>query len=83
LSQTLNYTKDGYMKKSVVLSIGMALMLVVALPLLAQAPDAPAGYAHTNVIVFNAQSPNKPSGILPLTFKEVTASTEFPIRGRA
>ena len=70
------------MKKSVVFAIGMAAMLVVALPMLAQAPDAPAGYAHTNVIVFNAQSPNNPSGILPVTFKEAYGFNRIPNQGK-
>jgi subtilase family serine protease len=57
------------MKKLSVLCIGMLALLAVTLPLMGQAPYAPKGFAHTNVVVANVQSGNKPSGILPVEFR--------------
>jgi subtilase family serine protease len=70
------------MKKVSVLSIGMAALLVTALPLLAQAPYAPPGHAHTTVIVQDALHPNNPSGVLPMTFKEAYGFNLIPNRGQ-
>jgi hypothetical protein len=58
------------MKRLFALSIGVLALLVASLPLLAQMPEAPAGYAHTNVVV-NPDRPSEsnPTGILPVEFK--------------
>ena len=58
------------MKKVSVLSIGIACLLAIALPLFAQAPYAPPGHAHTNVIVYDAAHPSNPTGIMPAEFRE-------------
>jgi len=70
------------MKKFSVLSIGIAALLVAALPLLAQVPYAAPGHAHTNVIVRDATHPNNPSGILPVTFKEAYGFNRIPNEGQ-
>jgi len=55
------------MKKCLVLSLG--ILFAVTLPLMAQAPYAPPGHAHTNVIVMDVNHQNNPSGVLPITFR--------------
>jgi subtilase family serine protease len=58
------------MKKLLALSIGALALLVAALPLVAQMPEAPIGHAHTNVVV-NPVQHNEfgPYGILPAEFR--------------
>jgi len=70
------------MKKLSILSIGIAAMLVAALPLLAQAPYAPAGHAHTNIIVMDANNPNNPSGILPQEWRAAYGFNRIPNQGQ-
>jgi subtilase family serine protease len=67
-SPNREHNKDGPMKKLSVLSVGVLALLVAALPLMAQAPTAPKGFAHTNVVVFDAQNPSTPTGILPVEY---------------
>jgi subtilase family serine protease len=69
------------MKKSV-LSIGAAALLAAALPLLAQAPYAPPGHAHTNVIVQNVSHQNTPTGILPREFKAAYGFNQIRNQGQ-
>ena len=69
------------MKKVFVLSIGMAALLVVALPMLAQAPTAPAGHAHTNVIVMDSSHPSVPTGIQPPVFRATYGFNDLPNSG--
>ncbi|MGA2687431.1 MAG: S53 family peptidase [Candidatus Korobacteraceae bacterium] len=64
-------------------SIGGLALLVASLPLLAQMPEAPAGYAHTNVVV-NPDRPTEsgPTGILPVEFKAAYGFNQIPNLGR-
>jgi subtilase family serine protease len=57
------------MRKLVILATSLALLGSTAM-LVAQAPYAPPGHAHTNVIVQDAIHPANPSGILPQEFRE-------------
>jgi len=70
------------MKNVAVFAIGIAALLLVTLPLAAQAPYAPPGYAHTNVIVFDVSHPSNPTGILPREFKEVYGFNRIPNLGQ-
>jgi subtilase family serine protease len=70
------------MKKVFALSIGIAALFVVALPLMAQAPYAPPGHAHTNVIVYDVVHPNNPTGILPTEFREAYGFNRIPNKGQ-
>lgn len=67
------------MKKSVLL---LGILFAVTLPLMAQAPYAPPGYAHTNVIVMDISHQNNPSGILPVTFREAYGFNRIPNLGQ-
>jgi len=69
------------MKKLSILSIGLAVLLVAALPLMAQAPYAPPGSAHTNVVVMDANHQNNPTGILPVNFKSAYGFNRIPNSG--
>jgi subtilase family serine protease len=70
------------MKKVSVLSLGITALLIMALPLVAQAPYAPPGQAHTNVIVYDALHPNNPTGILPVQYKEAYGFNRIPNQGQ-
>lgn len=81
-NQHLVKDEERNMKKFSVLSTAIAALLVVAaLPLLAQVPYAPKGYAHNNVIVFDVSHPNNPTGILPMEFKEAYGFNRLPNQG--
>ncbi len=69
------------MKKLSILSVGMLALLVAALPLMAQAPTAPKGFAHTNVVVMDAQHYNSPTGILPVQFRAAYGFNQIPNAG--
>ncbi len=69
------------MKKLSVLTVGMLAMLAVSLPLIAQAPTAPKGFAHTNVVVADALHPNNPTGILPAEYRAAYGFNQIPNQG--
>jgi subtilase family serine protease len=69
------------MKKLSILSVGMLALLVAALPLMAQAPYAPKGFAHTNVVVQDAQHYNTPTGILPVEYRAAYGFNQIPNHG--
>ena len=69
------------MKKFSVLSVGLAALLVAALPLMAQAPIAAPGHAHTNVVVLDANHQNNPTGILPRAFRAAYGFNQIPNQG--
>jgi len=69
------------MKKLSILSVGMLALLAAALPLMAQAPYAPKGFAHTNVVVLDAQHYNTPTGILPRQFRAAYGFNQIPNHG--
>ncbi|HLI62813.1 MAG TPA: S53 family peptidase [Terriglobales bacterium] len=70
------------MKKPSVLLGGLAVLLVAALPLMAQAPYAAPGYAHTNVIVLDAMHPMVPTGILPAQYRSAYGFNQIPNQGQ-
>lgn len=70
------------MKKFSVLVIAMAALLVATLPLMAQAPVAASGHAHTNVIVKDAVHPSSPTGILPVEFRAAYGFNQIPNQGQ-
>ncbi len=69
------------MKKLSVLSVGILALLAVTLPLMGQAPTAPKGFAHTNVVVADVHPANKPSGILPVEYKAAYGFNHLPNQG--
>ncbi len=69
------------MKKLSILSVGMLALLIAALPLMGQAPYAPKGFAHTNVVVRDAQHYNTPTGILPVEFRAAYGFNQIPNHG--
>lgn len=71
------------MKRLSALSISVLALLVASLPLLAQMPEAPAGYAHTNVVVNTDRLPEiGPTGILPAQFRAAYGFNKIPNFGR-
>ena len=70
------------MKKSSVLLVGLVALLVATLPLMAQAPYAAPGHAHTNVIVLDATQPQIPTGTLPSEFKAAYGFNRIPNQGQ-
>lgn len=66
------------MKKLSVLSVGMLALLAATLPLMGQAPYAPPGFAHTNVVVADVQHFNKPTGILPVQYRAAYGFNQIP-----
>ena len=69
------------MKKLSILSVGMLALLAAALPLMGQAPYAPKGFAHTNVVVQDAQHYNTPTGILPVEYRAAYGFNQLPNHG--
>jgi subtilase family serine protease len=66
------------MKKLSILSVGMLVLLAAALPLMGQAPYAPKGFAHTNVVVKDVQHSNTPIGTLPVEFRAAYGFNQIP-----
>lgn len=69
------------MKKLSILCVGMLALLVATLPLMGQAPYAPKGYSHTNVVVQDAQHYNTPTGILPVQYRAAYGFNQIPNQG--
>jgi subtilase family serine protease len=58
-------------------------LLVASLPLQAQRPEAPTGYAHTNVVVNSGLHPDfQAYGILPVEFRAAYGFNQIPNLGR-
>jgi len=70
------------MKKLSVLSVGMLALLAATLPLMGQAPYAPPGFSHTNVVIADVQHFNNPTGILPVEFRAAYGFNQIPNRGQ-
>ncbi len=71
------------MKRLCALSIGVLAALVASLPLLAQRPESPTGYAHTNVVVNTNRPPEfGPYGYLPVQFKAAYGFNQIPNQGQ-
>src|SRR5271168_4010129 len=71
------------MKRLFALSIGVLAMLVAGLPLQAQRPEAPAGHAHTNVVVNSGvRHEFQAYGILPTQFKAAYGFNQLPNLGQ-
>ena len=69
------------MKKLSILSVGMLALLAAALPLMGQAPYAPKGFAHTNIVIADVQHDNNPSGILPVEFRAAYGFNQIANQG--
>jgi len=69
------------MKKLSILSVGMVALLAAALPLMGQAPTAPKGFAHTTVVVKDAQHLNNPIGILVPQYRAAYGFNQIPNQG--
>jgi subtilase family serine protease len=69
------------MRKLFIAATCVALLGSTAM-LVAQAPYAPPGHAHNNVIVYDAIHPSNPTGILPQEFKEIYGFNRIPNQGQ-
>ncbi|MFZ0313174.1 MAG: S53 family peptidase [Candidatus Korobacteraceae bacterium] len=66
-----------------VLAIGVLALLAASLPLQAQMPEAPTGYAHTNVVINSGvRHEFQAYGILPVQFKAAYGFNQVPNLGR-
>lgn len=71
------------MKRQFALLVGVLAVLVVSLPLLAQRPEAPTGFAHTNVVLNTDRPPQfGPYGIFPPQFKAAYGFNQIPNQGQ-
>ena len=70
------------MKRLSALSIGILFSLVVALPIMAQAPDFTHIYAHPPVQVTTVIPNNTPVGILPSQFRAAYGFNRIPNQGQ-